>query len=319
MINRRLIRTKVFQALYSYYQNNTTNIEIAENNLMHSLQKMHELFALNLSLLLAIADVEIERKEIQKQQFLKDKTNNLQHILYDNRFLSNLRDNDNFKTIIKDNISFWSNAYELVKKITKDIEKTELYQNYSTQTETNQKTDADFINQLYKKYIYDNEALITFLEETNIHWGQDQLYIGHLVISFIKLEGAELNKNTKIPSLFKNTLDKEESDEAFVKSLFSYTILKSPEYEPIIYQKIKNWEPDRIALSDTIILKMAVTEILNFEQIPIKSSINEYIELAKIFSTPKSKIFINGVLDKVVSHYKSSGEIHKIGRGLKDY
>jgi N utilization substance protein B len=316
MINRRLLRIKVFQSLYAYYQNNTGNDAMAEKNLMHSLEKMYELFLINLSLLSAIGKIEKDRQELHKQKFYQN--NQTKRLFYDNLFISALRENENLIAANKHNSAFWNNAQDVVKKIVRTIETCEEYIEYTQSSSIDIKSDAAFVLKIYKKYIYTDESLTSFLEETNIHWAQDQYYVGLFVISFIKTEGKEFTKQSILPTLFKPVDDFNESDELYVKKLLKLTITKSPEYEPVIYQNIKNWEPDRIALSDTILLKMAVTEILNFDQIPIKSSINEYIELAKVFSTPKSKIFINGVLDKVISHYKLTNEIHKIGRGLKE-
>ena len=161
--------------------------------------------------------------------------------------------------------------------------------------------------------------LLSLFEEHNMHWAHDQYYIGIILMTYMKKESFFNNPETPLPDTFKPLeFEDSETDKNFVKILFTTTIKHASEYELIINQYLENWEPERIALSDIIIMRMACAEILTFDQIPIKASLNEYIELSKTFSTPKSKIFVNGVLDKVISHYNREGKIEKTGRGLMD-
>lgn len=320
MLNRRILRIKVFQALYSYNQTQEISVNIAEKNLFTSIQKMHELFIWNLAILTKLSELSDERLEINKQKFIKsDQDNESLRKFSENSLIINLTNNQHFNKLISSYKVNWSSEQELLKKIIRKIENSELYKNYRNLIEFSIESDIEFLKTIYESYVYKELDVVSSFEEKNMHWSQDQYYIGILVSGFIKNQLANLESTNQIPDIFKkNEIEEIESDEVFVKNLFTYTIEFGSETEKDIVTFIENWEPERVALSDMIIMKMAATEILKFNQIPIKSSLNEYIELAKLFSTPKSKIFINGILDKLISYYQRNNKFEKVGRGLKE-
>jgi transcription antitermination protein NusB len=318
MLNRRLLRIKIFQALYSYYQSDSEDMSPAMKNLIKSLDKMHELFILNLSLLMKIADMIDERFETGKQKHIKTGRDSEQlKRLSDNAAIVNLRKNQSLASLISEYKIQWGGDNDLIRKISRTIEENPDYQNFRDTSDTD--SDLQFIKSLYKNHIYGNELLLSWLDEQNIHWAQDQYYIGIILMSYLKKESFFSDSTLDVPGVYKPLEHEEaESDEDFVKILFRESIRQAGDNERIINQYLENWEPDRIALSDIIIMRMACAEILSFDQIPVKVSLNEYIEMSKTFSTPKSKIFVNGVLDKVISHYNREGRIEKTGRGLKE-
>jgi len=318
MLNRRLLRIKIFQALYSYYQSDSEDFMPAMKNLMKSLTKMHELFILNLSLLVKIADMIDERFEEGKQKHIKTgKDSEELKRLSDNIVIENLRNNQSIAAYIREYKIQWGGESDMLRKIARSVEETPDYQDYRSTPDDG--SDIQFLKSLYKNYIYGNELFLSKLEEQNIHWGQDQYYIGIILMSYLKKESFFNDSTLEVPGIYKPlSFEDSESDENFVKILFRETIRNAAEYEKVIFQYLENWEPERIALSDLIIMRMACAEILTFDQIPVKVSLNEYIEMSKTFSTPKSKIFVNGVLDKVISHYNREGKIEKIGRGLQE-
>lgn len=318
MLNRRLLRIKIFQALYSYYQTEPDNVSVALKNLMTSLNKMHELFIRNLAMLMKIADIIDDRFETGKQKFLKSESDSeLLKRLSDNSCIKNLRSNQQLQHyLITYKINLSEDA-DILRQIARNIEESEDYKAFQVSEST--KNDMQFIKSIYKNFIYTNQNLISHLEELNIHWGNDQYYTGIIIMTYLKKDSFFSDHLMPVPETFKPVeFEDAESDEDFVKTLFVKTIKHADEFQSMINQYLENWEPDRIALCDIIIMKMALAEILNFNQIPVKVSLNEYIELTKTFSTPKSKIFVNGVLDKVISHYNRDGKIEKIGRGLQD-
>lgn len=317
MLNRRLLRIKIFQALYSYYQSNNDSFQISENNLLTSLNKMHELFVLNLSLLIKLSDVIEDRYEEMKKKFIKKENEENLKRLSQNLSIINLSKNESLKKYLNSYKVNWGGQEDLLTKIARSIEDSKEYKEF--RSAENNENDNLYLKSIYKKYIYTSSLLLSYFEELNIHWVQDQYYVGIIILSYFKKESFFVSSEIPIPNVFKeNVFDEEESDETFVKKLYSKTIINADEYDSVINKHLQNWEPDRIALSDIIIMRMACAEVLNFPQIPINSSLNEYIEIAKSFSTPKSKIFINGILDKVISYYNREGKVEKIGRGLQE-
>jgi transcription antitermination protein NusB len=318
MLNRRLLRIKIFQALYSYYQTEPDNVSVALKNLMTSLVKMHELFIRNLLIIVRVADIIDDRFETGKQKYIKSESDSdLLKRLSDNTCIRNLKENAQFQKYVSNYKINLSDDADLLRQIARNTEDSEEYKLY--QVSENTKNDMQFLKTIYKNHIYTNHNLHSRLEEMNMHWANDQYYIGIILMTFLKKDSFFSQPEMPIPEAFKPVeFDDAESDEDFVKTLFVKTIKHADEYQTMINSYLENWEPDRIALCDIIIMKMALAEVLNFNQIPIKASLNEYIELTKTFSTPKSKIFVNGILDKVISHYNREGKIEKIGRGLQD-
>jgi N utilization substance protein B len=173
-------------------------------------------------------------------------------------------------------------------------------------------TSKEFIIKVYKKFIADNEMLEHLFEEKSIHWADDNYFVCGYITKFLKNYKSKWTSERKIPALFKDL----EDDTDFIKVLFRKTLVNNDEFAKLIMTKAKNWEADRIATVDFIFMKMAVCELTKLPSVPVKVTLNEYIELSKIYSTPKSKMFINGVIDKLIPVLKDSGEIVKTGRGL---
>ena len=318
MLNRRLLRIKIFQALYSYYQSDSDNVNTAFKNLITSLHKMHELFIRNLWIIVKISEILEERYEAGKQKFIKSEDHSESHRrLSDNICIQNLKNNPHYQALSSTYKINMADDDDILRKMARAIEESTQYKEFKTTRDTSQ--DQSFLKSLYKNHIYTDPVLISRFEEMNIHWGHDQYFTGIILMTFFKKESFFTNPEMELPGIFKPLeFDDAESDEEFVKILFTKTIKHAPEYEAIINMYLENWEPERIALTDIIIMRMAIAEVLHFNQIPVRVSLNEYIELTKTFSTPKSKIFVNGVLDKVISHYNREGKFEKIGRGLQD-
>lgn len=318
MLNRRLLRVKIFQALYSYYQTESQDVGTSLKNLMTSLEKMHELFIRNLYIILKVSDILDERIETRKQKFIQNtEVNQHEKCLSDLSCIAFLRKNKQFEGYIKQYNLNLADEADILRQLARNIENNPAYISFcSNESKGN---DMEILRSIYKSEIYTNPLLISRFEEQNMHWANDQYYIGIILMTYLKKDSFFNLKDAPLPGIFKPLdFEEAESDEEFVKLLFVKTLNHAGEYQAIINMYLENWEPDRIALCDMIIMKMAMTEIMHFQQIPVKVSLNEYIELTKTFSTPKSKVFVNGVLDKVISHYNREGKIEKIGRGLQD-
>ena len=208
----------------------------------------------------------------------------------------------------------WNNEFELVKKIYNNIKVSDAFGKYMNVDDDSYKTDRNFVLEIFKEFIADYELVNHIYEERNLHWGDDIYLVNPMVVKTIESFKENVNPDFLLIPLYKD----EEEDESFAKNLFRQTILRNDEIEKLIGDKTKNWEVERIALMDVLLMKMAVAEILHFTSIPIKVSLNEFIEISKIYSTPKSKLFINGILDKLVNDFKTEGKISKVGRGLME-
>lgn len=311
MLSRRHLRIKIFQALYAYFKGSVSDIALGEKELFNSVEKNYELFIYQLSVLLELRNFEAKLLEERKSKRLpseQDLNPNTKFI--DNRLLKLLDENASMQKSIKNYNVNWSDHQESIKKIYKKITETASFQEYMSSSEDNFDADAAIVIRLFKNQIADHEILQHIFEEKNIHWYDDHYFVCGYAVKVLK--SIQEGKKFELPSLFKD----EDDDIEFVKTLYRQVLVKHEAYEEIIMKKAQNWESDRIAIVDFILMKMAICELENMNSIPIKVSLNEYIEISKLYSTPKSRVFINGVLDKLVAEMKREGKIKKTGRGL---
>jgi N utilization substance protein B len=196
------------------------------------------------------------------------------------------------------------------------IQESELYQKYMTDDESTYKLDKEFAVDIFESVILPYESLHAFFEEKNLHWADDYNLAAEVVMMIFASYKPGWDENRKLPTLFKDDSEEVSQDRAFAKELFSLVLNHRDEFDLLIKPKVKNWEMDRLATIDRILIEMALAEVINMPTIPIKVSLNEYIEMSKYFSTPKSKVFINGILDHIVADLKTQGKINKQGRGL---
>ncbi len=318
MLSRRHLRIKALQALYAFVQSSNDRLDTGEKELLKSLDKLYEIYIYQLSLLIEIVEFAQKRIEENKQKYIPDEEDlNPNTRFINNQFIRQLSDNKNFlKNIEKYKIS-WVNSEEIIRKIYKSIRESYDYKDYMNAKIINYESDKEIFIKIIKKQISRSEILQFFYEEKNIYWSDDFYTANLLAIKTIKSYKESWDEYKKLPALLKNgESDKNNEDKEFVKNLFRKTILKSDEYDKLIEDKVRNWEMDRIAVMDILLIKMALVELLEFPSIPVKVTLNEYIELAKMYSTPKSRIFVNGILDKLILDLKSQKKIKKTGRGL---
>jgi transcription antitermination protein NusB len=320
MLSRRFLRIKVLQAIYAYMQDGPESINAGEKQLITSLDKLYELYIRQLSLLVEIWDFARRRLEENKLKFLptgEDLHPNTRFI--DNRFINQLSNNrDYLKKCHTYKIS-WAEEDELVRKLYNQLRDSQEYIAYMEGAEPSYKAEKELVENIFESIFAQSELLQSHYEERSIYWSDD------FEISFIMMQKtlrgyrADHDEYTPLPSLLKDENNADGSEDLdFLKNLYRRTLIHSDEFNTIIAEKAQNWELDRIALMDMLLLKMAMTEFIDFPSIPVKVTLNEYIELAKSFSTPKSKIFINGILDKLIAEFKSNGRLVKSGRGLME-
>jgi N utilization substance protein B len=318
MLGRRHYRIKVLQALYAYFQGGEGRIEIAEKNLLTSLDKVYELYYLQISFLLEVIHFYRFRMEEAKSKFYPTPEEvNPNYKLSENRLILQLQQNiDLNEQFAKYKIS-WTTEQEMVRKVYQKMRVGKDHAEYLGSGESSYREDQDFLEKLFRKFIAKSADLQFYFEERNIFWEDDFEVAAVFVLKTIKLMSESLGERDSLTALFtKGMEDDPEEDRKFILELFRKTILSSETSDKLIDARTRNWELDRIALTDILLIKMALTELTNFSQIPVKVTMNEYIEISKQFSSQKSKLFINGILDKLVSDLTDEKKIKKTGRGL---
>lgn len=311
MINRRHIRVKVMQSVYAMLQSKNDDIIREEKFLKHSILKMFDLYVLNLQLLVEVQKLAAKRIALSKKKILAtqdDLKPNTKFI--DNKLINAIAESVSMEGYIElNNLRNWEEDTEYVKIVLDELQKSDLYKNYLSKTENSDKEDKAFVIDFFKEIIAPNEKLADYFEGTMISWVDDIPFVNTWIVKTLSKQ--------KLTTIFVlGNLYKDQDDEDFVSKLFKKTVLKHAEYEKDIEEKTPNWETDRIAEIDMILIKMAMTEFINFPSIPTRVTINEYIEVSKDYSTEKSSYFINGVLDKISKEFIENKRINKIGRGL---
>ncbi len=312
MLNRRHIRVKVMQSIYAMHQHQSDNLDKEEKFLFQSIENTQNLYLLLLSALIEIKKKEEEYIDLASKKHLatkEERNPNLKFI--NNKVLVLLTESEALETALDDNnINNWKLNDDIILGLIDTIKESELYQNYMQKPVGGFEDDKNFIVDLYTEVIAPSDRLYDYLEDFKLTWVDDLPGINTLIVKQIKQLKGE-NDTLVIPKVYKD-----EDDKDFVKNLFRKTVLNELELSKEYIDKTPNWDVERIAEIDTIILKMAICELLKFPSIPSKVTINEYLEIAKEYSTPKSSIFINGILDNLVKEFTQNGKLKKSGRGL---
>ena len=313
MLTRRHIRVKVMQSLYAFNQSENDNLASEEKFLLKSMEEMYDLFVLQLSLLTEIkahAETFLERSQQKHLATQEDKDPNRKFV--QNAVFEILEQNTQLEQIIDDRkLNHWKFDDEYVAILWKDIKESDAFADYMETRDNSFKEDKDFILAIFKKVIAPNDKIYDYFEDKKLTWLDDLPLINTAVVKMLQKLKQTATPEDKLPKLFKSSEDKD-----FAVNLFRKTYLKDAKLSEEMQGKTPNWDKDRIAEIDTILIKMAICEFLEFPSIPVKVSINEYLEISKEYSTPKSSIFINGILDKLSKEYKTDGKLNKMGRGL---
>ena len=308
MISRRHIRLKVMQSLYAFYSKKDISISKSENEMLRQIQDISNLKLAVLSLFLFLFRHADSFFEDNKNKFLpKDEDLNPNKKFIDNFFYDFFLSNKTLMTKLEKFSVFWNdNDHDIIRKIFKDIVQSKLYNDYLNNDEKSYENDIKFFNNILNEIILNNEILHHILEEKSIYWIDDLPFVATIIMGDFKIKKIKLLK-----SVFKNSSDKD-----FAIDLYRGAIKYDKEYEKVIIDKAQNWDIERIAIMDQIMIKMAFCEILNMPELPVKVSLNEYIEISKYYSTNKSKMFINGLIDSAVKDFTVKKIIKKSGRGL---
>jgi transcription antitermination protein NusB len=316
MLNRRYLRIKAMQALYGFFQAEDGDMPRGERELMRSIDKTYELYIYLLLMFEELVRVASARIDIGKEKHLpttEELNPNLRFV--NNRLIAQLTAHQKLqreREIRKLTLQH-DDELQLVRKIWENVRNSDEYKAYMASEEDSYAKDQEFVVDLFKIFFADDEGVEQFLEERNMHWpGDMNMAVAPAIIR--TLESGTETREPQLAPLFKDP----EEDKQFIIDLFRKTIIDNELCEKLISEKTKNWEVDRIAVMDVILMKMAIAELLHFTSIPVKVTLNEYIEISKTYSTPKSKQFINGILDKLVADFRRDGTMQKTGRGLME-
>lgn len=295
------------QLVYSYYQKEERSLAAAEKELMFSLEKSYELYHFLLLLMVELTELQERKIDAARNKFLASATEKNPNLKFvENLFIQQLKQNLQFQKFCSNQKISWSNEQEFLRKTLDNILESELYASYIAEEERSFESDRDFWRSAFKSLILEDEYLTETLESISLYWNDDLEVISTFVLKTIKQFKAENGEKQPLLPMFKA-----EEDRDFAVKLFCQSILKDEENRALIDAHTKNWEMDRIAFMDIVIMQTAIAELLNFPSIPVNVTLNEYIELAKSYSTPKSGVFVNGVLDSLINQLKSEKKITK--------
>ena len=304
MINRVLIRIKIIQIVYAYYQNGSKNLDAAEKELLFSLSKAYDLYNYLLMLMVAVANY--AQRKLDSRLQIDDVTKTKLTALVENKFLRQLEVNKQLVDYVSNQKRTWDNDSTIVKNLFDTVITSDIFNDYLTEGETSYEADRELWRKIYKNYIKDSEDIEAFLEEQSLYWNDDKATVDTFVLKTIKKFDEAKGADQPLLPEFKDDEDRE-----FAIRLFRRSILNGEEYRKIIEENTRNWEFDRLALMDIIIMQVAVAEMLSFPNIPLSVTLNEYVELAKNYSTHKSGSFVNGTLDGVVLMLQEQGKLLK--------
>ena len=306
MINRELIRTKVVQLTYAYYQNGSKNIESAEKELLFSLSKAYDLYNYLLALIVGITQESRRHLEVAQSRAKREGTEMPSQRFAYNRFALQLEENRMLNDFMETQKKNWNDEPEFLKKIYTQITESQIYKDYMEAPEDDYAADRELWRKLYRTLIENNSDLDALLEEQSLYWNDDKDIVDTFVLKTIK-RFDEKNKSTQelLPEY-----DSEE-DKEYARKLFRATIMNADEYQHFMSEASRNWDFSRLAYMDIVIMQIAIAEMMTFPSIPISVSINEYVELAKVYSTPRSAGYINGMLDAIAHHLIETGRLIK--------
>ena len=307
MINRVLIRLKIVQIIYAYYQNGGKNLDTAEKELFFSLSKAYDLYNYLLLLMVEVTKQANKKLNAAKNKLIPTKEELFPNTKFvENRFIAQLEVNKQLLDFGGNQKKTWENEADFVKSLCEQIMESDIYKEYMASETSSYEEDREVWRKIYKKIIFNNAELDQVLEDQSLYWNDDKEIVDTFVLKTIKrFEEKNGAKQELLPEF------KDDEDQDFARRLFRRAILNSDYYRHLISENTKNWDLDRVAFMDVIIMQIALAEVLSFPNIPVSVSLNEYVEIAKLYSTPKSGGFINGTLDGIVNQLKKENKLTK--------
>ena len=306
MINRELIRIKIVQLTYAYYQNGNRNMDNAEKELLFSLAKAYDLYNYLLALIVSVTQEERHRVEIAANRANREGTEAPSNRFVHNKFAVQLEENKQLNLFMESQKRRWEDDMEAVRKLCDQIEQSTIYQEYMASDDDSYEADREVWRKIYRTLIQENPDLDAVLEEKSLYWNDDKEVVDTFVIKTIKrFDPANGADQELLPEY------RDEEDRDFALKLFRSTILNADDYQRYMSESSRNWDFSRLAYMDVVIMQIAIAEMLTFPNIPVTVTINEYVDLAKLYSTPRSGGYINGMLDTIARHLIQTGKMMK--------
>ena len=306
MINREIIRNKVVQLTYAYYQNGNKNIDSAEKELLFSLSKAYDLYAYMLALIPAVARESRKYLEVAQSKAQREGTAMPSQKFAYNRFAIQVEQNTALNDILDSKKISWNDHPEFVNKLYLQITDSQIYKEYMDSSDDSYEADRELWRKLYRTLIENNEGIDSILEEESLYWNDDKEIVDTFVVKTIKRFDEKAGHKQAILPEYAS-----EEDIDFARKLFRAAILNADEYQHYMGEMSRNWDFNRLAFMDVIIMQIAIAEMMTFPGIPINVTINEYVEIAKLYSTPRSGGYINGILDPIARMLVKSGRMLK--------
>lgn len=316
MLNRRFLRVKALQSIYAYHQSESSNLPQSERQLLEWVEDLYKLFVYQLSFWVETRQFAERRIEENKQKHFpteEDLNPNMKFV--DNRILKALDDNKHLMKLEEQYKINWADSREdFIRNIFVKLTETPEYQGYMSNGKDSFSDDKHFLASVIENYMPENGLLYDYYSDRDLSFNSDYQLAIYLLWKFISELPADFDEFSQLPPMYKA----EAEDKEFVVKLFEKTLLHADEYMELVKSNISNWDYDRLALMDKILIFMALTEFTEFHAIPVKVTINEYIEISKFYSTPESRRFVNGMLDRLSTILKEDGKLVKTGMGLVD-
>ena len=306
MINRELIRIKIVQLTYAYYQNGNRNMDNTEKELLFSLSKAYDLYIFLLALIVAVTKEARHRVEVITARVNREGGELPSEKFAYNKFAILLEENRQLNDFLEQQKQTWDNDIEFVRKLLDQIEQTQIYKDFMASDDDSYDAHRELWRRLYKVLVMENADLDALLEEKSLYWNDDKETVDTFVVKTIKRFDPKNAKNQELLPEYKDDEDKE-----FAQKLFRATILNADQYQHYMSDASRNWDFSRLAYMDVVIMQIAIAEMLTFPGIPVSVTINEYVELAKLYSTPKSSGYINGMLDTIARYLNATGKMMK--------
>ena len=305
MINRVLIRLKVVQIVYAYYKNSGKSLKAAEDEMFFSLSKAYDLYQHLLLLMPAVVHYAADRMEFNKNKLRPTESDlNPNRKFVDNLFVAQLRSNQQLVKFAEKNKFNWVDYSDFVRRLLDSIEESDIYKEYMASEISSYEQDRELWRKLYKTFIFDNKELDTILEDVSLYWNDDKPIVDTFVLKTIKrFEQKEGSGQSLLPEY------KDLDDMDYARKLLRASLANAEDYRKLMEGVTKNWDLSRIAFMDVIVMQTAIAELLTFIDIPSNVTLNEYVEIAKYYSTPRSASFVNGMLDSIVKNLRQEGRI----------
>ena len=306
MINRDIIRRKAVQLTYAYFQNGYHNIENAEKEFLFSLSKAYHLYNTLLLLVVAVTKMARKRYDVAAARADREGQERPSDRFAFNKFAMQLEENTMLRTFVEEQRNVWDDKVEFVKNLFLRIEESEMYQEFMASDDDSYDAHRELWRKIYKYFVEDNEDLNALLEEESLYWNDDKEIVDSFVLKTIKRFDEKNGKNQELLPEYTDVEDRE-----YARRLFRAAIMNSDQYQRYMTEASRNWDFSRLAYMDVVIMQLAIAEMLTFPAIPVSVTLNEYVELAKEYSTGRSAGYINGMLDTIARHLINTNKMHK--------